>query len=44
MTDTEMEPRFRKGSLEIDGRGLGEKWNSEQKGPSQWVCPEPAWE
>lgn len=33
--------RFQKGSLEIDGRGLGEKWNSEQKGPSQWVCLEP---
>jgi len=39
-----MEPRFQKGSLEIDGRGPGGKWNSEQKGPSQWVCPEPVWE
>ena len=39
ITDTGMEPRFQKGSLEIDGRVLGEKWNSEQKGPSPVGVP-----
>ena len=39
ITDTGMEPRFQKGSLEIGGRVLGEKWNSEQKGPSPAGVP-----
>lgn len=39
MTDTGMEPRFRKGSLETKGRVLGKKWNSEQRGPSPMGVP-----